>query len=74
MQSGEALGVGAHTANVDAAIVGDEGIDPLGLVVAEIFFGEPAADAFEVGIDGVGDGAVVEGVASALGDQLIGAG
>ena len=74
LQSGEALGVGVHTADVDAAVVGDEGIEPLGLHVAEVFFGEPAADAFEVGIDSVGDGAFVEGVASAFGDQLIGTG
>ena len=74
LQGGEALGVGGHGVDVDAAIVGDEGLDPLGVLVAEVVGGEPAADALEVGVDGLGDGAVVEGVAAAFGDEAIGAG
>ena len=74
LQGGEALGVGGHAVDVDAAIVGDEGLDPLGVMVAEVVGGEPAADALEVGVDGLGDGAVVEGVAAAFGDHAVGAG
>ncbi len=64
----------AMRVDVDAAIVGDEGVAPLGVLGAEIVGGDPAADAFEVGFDGLGDGAVVVGVAAAFGDQAIGAG
>jgi hypothetical protein len=38
LQCGQALRVGAHAVDVDAAVVGDERFDPLGLMLAEIFF------------------------------------
>ncbi len=74
LESGEALGVGGHGVDVDAAVVGDDGVEPLGVLGAEVFDGDPSADAFEVGFDGFGDGAVVVGVAAAFGDEAIGAG
>ena len=74
LEGGEALGVGGHGVDVGAAVVGDEGVEPLGVLGAEVFGGHPSADAFEVGFDGLGDGAVVVGVAAAFGDEAIGAG
>ncbi len=66
--------VGGHAVDVDAAVVGDQRVAPLGVLFEKIFGGEPAADAFEVGVDGFGDGAVIVGVAAALGDDALGAG
>ena len=74
LEGGEALGVGGHGVDVDAAVVGDDGVVPLGVLGAEVFDGDPSADALEVGFDGFGDGAVVVGVAAAFGDEAIGAG
>ena len=74
LEGGEALGVGGHGVDVDAAVVGDDGVVPLGVLGAEVFDGHPSADALEVGFDGFGDGAVVVGVAAAFGDEAIGAG
>ena len=39
LERGEALGVGGHGVDVDAAVVGDEGVDPLGVLGAEILDG-----------------------------------
>ncbi len=74
LEGGEALGVGGHGVDVDAAVVGDDGVEPLGVLGAEVVDGDPSADALEVGFDGFGDGAVVVGVAAAFGDEAIGAG
>src|SRR5205814_2088934 len=74
LEGGEALGVGGHGVDVDAAVVGNEGVEPLGVLGAEVFGGHPAADALEVGFNGFGDGAVVVGVAAAFGDEAVGAG
>jgi hypothetical protein len=46
---------------------------PLRLHSAQVGAGHPAADAFEVCGDGVGDGAVVEGISSALSYRPVGA-
>ena len=73
LQRGEALRVGGHGVDVDAAIVGDERIEPFGVLFAEVGAGEPAADALEVGFDGLRDGAVVVSVAAAFGDHFVGA-
>ncbi len=73
LERGQALRVGGHAVDVDAAVVGDERVAPFGVLFAEIVDGHPAADALEVGFDGLGDGAVVEGVAAAFGDHAVGA-
>ena len=69
----EALRVGGHGIDVYAAIVGHERVEPLGVLFAKIFAGEPTADALEVGFDGLSDGAIVVGVAAAVGDHFVGA-
>ena len=59
-----ALGVGRHGVDVDATVVGDDGVVPLGVLGAEVFGGDPSVQ-FEVGFDGF-DGAVVVGNRSRL--------
>ena len=73
LESGEALRVGGHGVDVEAAIVGDERIEPFGVLFAKIGARDPAADAFEIGFDRLRDGAVVVSVAAALGDHFVSA-
>ena len=73
LQCRQALRVGGHPVHIHAAIVRHQRLNPLGMVLAQILRREPAADALEVGVDGLGNGAVVERVAAALGDHAVGA-
>ena len=43
------------------------------MVLAQILIGQPAADALEIGINGVGYRPIVKGIAAALGNLTIGA-
>ena len=65
--------VGSHRVDVEAAIVGDERIEPFGVLFAKVGAREPAADALEVGFDRLRDRAIVVSVAATLGDHFVGA-
>ncbi|MNJ31120.1 hypothetical protein D3C77_257460 [compost metagenome] len=69
----QALGVRPQRIDLDPAIGGHQRLDPFGAVGGQVGAGHPAADTLEIALDVVGDGAVIEGVASALGDQAVGA-
>ena len=53
LQGGEALSVRSHRIDIDAAVRGDQGLDPFAAMRPQILQRQPAADALEVGIDGV---------------------
>ena len=65
----QALGVRAQAEDVHSAIVGLDRLDPFGTMGRHVGAAHPAADPFEIGLDLIGDGAVIEGVAPALGDH-----
>ena len=66
----EALGARRHFEHVCTAVVGADGFDPLRLVIGEVAFIEQPISCAHVGDDGAGDGAFVELIAAALGDEL----
>jgi len=72
LQRGETLRVGGHGIDLDAAVSGDERLQPFSVVGTQVSSGEPTPDALEVRIDGLRDGAVVVCIAAAGGDEFVG--
>ena len=67
-ERGDALAIGRQLVDGPAAVGGGDGLDPLGLEVAEVFQGMRAAVGIEELDHGLGHGPVVEGIAAMLGD------
>ena len=68
LERGDALAVRRQLPHVVAAVVGRDRLDPLGVVRGQVRGGEIAAVGAHVLLDALGDLALVEGVAAALGD------
>jgi len=74
LQGRDALTVGGQLPHVVAAIVGGHRLHPFAAVGGQVFITQEAALGLHVGIDAAGDLALVEGVPTALGDEVEGCG
>ncbi len=70
LQRGDALAVRRQLPHVIAAVVAADRLHPLAVMAGHVLIAQVAAIGLEVGADGAGDLAFVEGIAAALGDLL----
>ena len=70
LERDEALRARRHFVDVVTAVIGRDGLDPVGLVVGEVAHFEQAVAGFHVGDDRAGDRSLVKRVAALLGDHI----